>query len=104
MNNKNQKIKSIISLILAVCVVSGIAPTISYAAQSNEYVDPADRWVEANGRTNEFDINATTTYETQYCPVWRYGNNSAYISGAGIYEIRKYSAEQRDNVFRRNMY
>lgn len=69
MNNKNQKIKSIISLILAVCVVSGIAPTISYAAQSNEYVDPADRWVEANGRTNEFDINATTTYETQYCPV-----------------------------------
>lgn len=36
MNNKNQKIKSIISLILAVCVVSGIAPTISYAAQSNE--------------------------------------------------------------------
>lgn len=70
MSNKiNQKIKSIVSLILTVCVISGIMPTISYAAQSNEYVDPADRWVEANGRTNELDINATTTYETQYCPV-----------------------------------
>ena len=33
MNNKNQKIKSIISLILAVCVVSGIAPTISWKQQ-----------------------------------------------------------------------
>ena len=30
---------------------------------------PADNWIRANGRTNELDMNATTTYETQYCSV-----------------------------------
>ncbi len=39
------------------------------AAQSNEYTDPADVWMTANGRTNELDINATITYETQMCYV-----------------------------------
>ncbi len=43
-------------------------PTVSMAAQSTTYVDPADKWIEANNRTNEFDINATVTTETVYCP------------------------------------
>lgn len=63
------KIYKIISGALAAATLIGTMPVISYAAQSNEYVDPADVWMEANGRTNEFDINATTTYETVYCPV-----------------------------------
>ena len=63
------KIKRILAGIMAASVAISLVPTLSYAAQSNEYVDPADVWIEANGRTNELDINATTTYETVYCPV-----------------------------------
>ena len=63
------KIKRIISAVMAAGMTIGTIPAVSFAAQSSEYVDPADVWMEANGRTNEFDINATTTYETVYCPV-----------------------------------
>ena len=63
------KINRILSGALAAVTLLGTMPMVSYAAQSNEYVDPADVWMEANGRTNEFDINATITYETVYCPV-----------------------------------
>ena len=66
--NKN-KTKSILSVLLAVIMLLGSMPVITYAAQSNDYVDPADNWLKANGRTNELDMNATTTYETQYCAV-----------------------------------
>ena len=62
-------LKRLFAGIMAANMAVGLFPTLSYAAQSNDYIDPADVWVEANGRTNEFDINATTTYETQYCPV-----------------------------------
>ena len=60
------KINRILSGALAAVTLLGTMPMVSYAAQSNEYVDPADVWMEANGRTNEFDINATITYETVY--------------------------------------
>ena len=40
-----------------------------FAAQVNEYVDPAEVWLSSNNRTNELDVNATTTYETQHCTV-----------------------------------
>jgi hypothetical protein len=63
------KIKRILAGIMAASMAFSLVPTLSYAAQSNEYVDPADVWIEANGRTNELDVNATTTYETVYCPV-----------------------------------
>jgi len=63
------KTKSILSAFLAVCMLSGISPITTFAAQSNEYVDPAEHWLSSNGRTNELDVNATTTYETQYCCV-----------------------------------
>lgn len=69
MKMKN-KFKRILSGIMAAGMTLSLIPSITtYAAQSNEYVDPADVWIEANGRTNELDINATTTYETVYCPV-----------------------------------
>lgn len=57
------------SLLIAVMMISTF-PSISVnAAQSSEYTDPADNWLKANGRTNELDMNATTTYETGYCTV-----------------------------------
>lgn len=62
--------KSILSTVLALTfILSAVPITTTFAAQSNEYVDPADVWMSANGRTNEFDMNATTTYETGYCTV-----------------------------------
>ncbi len=62
------KSKSIISILLIVCMIMSFIPS-AFAAQSNEYVDPADSWLPSNNRTNEFDINATTTNETYYCLV-----------------------------------
>ena len=67
---KNSKAKSIISIILTICMLSTFIPAV-YAAQSNEYVDPADSWLSSNNRTNELDVNATITNETQYCCVCR---------------------------------
>lgn len=63
------KIKSILSAILAVSMLLTLMPTITFASQASDYVDPADIWLKANGRTNELDLNATTTYETGYCTV-----------------------------------
>lgn len=65
---KNNKFKSVLSMILAICMLATLVPNV-FAAQSNEYVDPADSWLSSNNRTNELDVNATTTYETQYCAV-----------------------------------
>lgn len=67
----NKTMKSIISALLAISTLFSMVPltVTTYAAQSNEYVDPADRWLPSSGRTNEFDVNATTTYETQFCTV-----------------------------------
>ncbi len=69
MNRESKKkIKSVISALL-VCIMSvGIIPAMpASAAQISEYVDPADHWLSSNGRNNELDMNATTTYETNYC-------------------------------------
>lgn len=63
-----RNLKSILSVILTVCTLVTFVPN-ALAAQSNEYVDPADRWITSNNRTNELDVNATTTYETQHCLV-----------------------------------
>ena len=68
MLKNNRKFKSIVSLILTICMMATFIPSV-FAAQSNEYVDPADNWLSSNDRTNELDVNATTTYETQYCAV-----------------------------------
>ena len=65
---KMKNFKSIVSLILTVCMMSTNISNV-FAAQSNEYVDPAEVWLSSNNRTNELDVNATTTYETQHCLV-----------------------------------
>ena len=69
MRMKN-KFKRILAAVMAAGMTLSLIPSITtYAAQSNDYVDPADVWLEANGRTGEFDINATVTYGTAHCPV-----------------------------------
>lgn len=68
--NFKSKLKNILSAALAVStLLSEFTPITTYAAQVNEYVDPADIWVSANGRTNELDFNATITQETSWCTV-----------------------------------
>ena len=62
----NSRFKSVVSLLIVCMMIIGMVPT-TFAAQDNEYVDPADSWLSANGRTNELDMNSTTTYETQHC-------------------------------------
>lgn len=63
------KIKRLIAGVMTANMLLGLIPAVSHAAQVNEYTDPADNWLTANGRTNELDMNATTTYETGYCTV-----------------------------------
>ena len=63
------KTKSVLSALLSTIMLLGSFPVVTYAAQSNEYVDPADHWLSSNGRTNELDMNATTTFETAWCPI-----------------------------------
>ena len=62
--------KSVISAFLAVVMILGTLPAMNvFAAQKSDYEDPADNWLKTNNRTNELDMNATVTYETQWCPV-----------------------------------
>lgn len=68
MRQRNKRVKSITAMLLAAVMLIGSMPA-AMAAQSNEYVDPADKWLSASGRTNELDVNATVTYETSYCCV-----------------------------------
>ena len=65
--NFKSKLKNILSAALAVSTLLSAMPTITFAAQSNDYVDPADSWLETNNRTNELDANATVTSGTQFC-------------------------------------
>lgn len=54
--NFKSKLKNILSAALAVStLLSGFTPITTYAAQSNDYVDPADSWLETNNRTNELE-------------------------------------------------
>ena len=68
-----ENLKKIVSAVLTASMLIGVSPMITpitvFAAQSNVYVDPADNWLKTNNRTNELDMNATVTYETQWCPV-----------------------------------
>lgn len=81
---KNFISKSIISIVLLLCMVAGFIPNV-FAAQSNEYVDPAEIWLSSNNRTNELDVNATITNETQYCVVCN--KNTAVIT----YRVPEYT-------------
>ena len=52
------KTNRVLAGIMATVMSASLFPSMSIqAAQSNEYVDPADVWMSANGRTNELDMN-----------------------------------------------
>ena len=64
------KFKSVISIVLTFVMLVGALPTVSvFAAQKSDYVDPADNWLSTSSRTNELDMNATVTYETEFCGI-----------------------------------
>ena len=69
MKIKYFSMKSVISMMLATILAAGTLPASVFAAQKSDYEDPADNWLKTNSRTNELDMNATITYETQWCPV-----------------------------------
>lgn len=86
MNTKfKSKFKRVLSSALAAGMMAGMIPTVTLAAQSNEYVDPADVWMESNSRTNELDINATVTYENFFCPV------CDMITTSMVYRVPEYT-------------
>ena len=64
------KFKSVISIVLTFVMLVGTLPTVNvFAAQKSDYVDPADNWLSTSSRTNELDMNATVTYETEFCGI-----------------------------------
>ena len=69
MKTKHFSMKSVISMLLAVILVAGTLPVSVFAAQKSDYEDPADHWLSTSNRTNELDMNATITYETEFCGI-----------------------------------
>ena len=64
------KMKSVISAVLAIVMILGTLPAMNvFAAQKSDYIDPADHWLSTSNRTNELDMNATITYETEFCGI-----------------------------------
>mgnify|MGYP003306918021 CR=1 FL=1 len=93
----NRKFKTIVSIILTLCMLMSFVSTAS-AAQSNEYVDPAEVWLSSNSRTNELDINSTTTYETLYCTVCE-KNTTALVYRVPEYTRSGETALNRDVLY-----
>ncbi len=81
------KIKRILAAVMAAGMTLSVIPSITtYAAQSNEYVYPADISIEANGRTSEFDINATVTTGTEILlPRLRYADKQHFLPRTRIH-------------------
>ena len=69
MKTKHFSMKSVISMLLAVILAAGTLPVSVFAAQKSDYEDPADHWLSTSNRTNELDMNATITYETEFCGI-----------------------------------
>ena len=54
------------ALLLVAAVMLSLVPS-AFAAQEDNYHDPAEHWIEALNRTNELDANSTVTIETFNC-------------------------------------
>ena len=54
------------ALLLALVLCVGMMPS-AFAAQEDNYHDPAEHWMEALNRTNELDANSVVTIETFNC-------------------------------------
>lgn len=67
-SNHNSGKKTILSVCLALVLLIGTFPVATvFATQASGYTDPADNWLQTGNRTNELDMNASVTQETQYC-------------------------------------
>ena len=54
------------ALLLALVLCIGMVPS-AFAAQEDNYHNPAENWMEALNRTNELDANSVVTIETFNC-------------------------------------
>lgn len=61
--HKHYTPRKLISLLLVVVMMLSLVPT-AFAAQEDNYHDPAEHWLTASNRTNELDVNATVTHGT----------------------------------------
>lgn len=61
--------KRMTAMMLVLVLVVSLFSTTAFAAQEDNYHDPAEHWLTASNRTNELDVNAVLTHETFYCAV-----------------------------------
>ena len=66
MNIHHHTPRRLMALLLALVLCVGMMPS-AFAAQEDNYHDPAEHWIEALNRTNELDANSTVTIETFNC-------------------------------------
>ncbi len=66
MTNKKHIRRGLAGL-LAVVMLFSLVPAAFAANQATDYHDPAEHWLNAAGRTNEFNVNATVSEGTMYC-------------------------------------
>lgn len=57
------------ALLLVLVLALSMISTTAFAAQEDNYHDPAEHWLNASNRTNELDANAVVTHETFTCAV-----------------------------------
>lgn len=61
--------KRMTALFLVLVLALSMFSTTAFAAQEDNYHDPAEHWLNAANRTNELDANAVVTSETFNCAV-----------------------------------
>ena len=78
--------KRMTALFLVLVLALSMFSTTAFAAQEDNYHDPAEHWLSAVNRTNELDVNATVTRE-KLCRL-RSVHHLHHLSDAGIYPQR----------------
>ena len=68
MKTYHRQRRTLLAAFLAVVMLFSLMPT-AFAAQEDNYHDPAEHWQEALNRTNELDVNSVVTVETANCCV-----------------------------------
>lgn len=77
--------KRMTALFLVLVLALSMISTTAFAAQEDNYHDPAEHWLSAINRTNELDVNATVTRETGNCAVC--GQSTTFL----IYRTPEYT-------------
>lgn len=77
--------KRMTAMMLVLVLVVSLFSTTAFAAQEDNYHDPAEHWLSAVNRTNELDANATVTHETGNCAIC--GQSTTFI----IYRTPEYT-------------